>query len=94
MHFIHYWIWSPSIYSNRVITESRSGGTVTWAQAVIIEGKSTASVLERSNLTCKGIGTWNDVDIFWVMLFQSMSGVTGLEIGTFNWKHSTITIDS
>ena len=88
---------SPLIYSTGDITASKTIGTSTGAQAVVVEGKNTASVLEGSNLNCYGIGnrgSGDKVDKCGVMLYQSMSGDADSGTSTFNCKISTITIDS
>ncbi len=88
---------SPLIYSTGDITVSKTTGTSTGAQAVVVEGKNTASVLEGSNLNCYGIGnrgSGDKVDKCGVMLYQSMSGDADSGTSTFNCKASTITIDS
>ena len=85
---------SPLIYSTGIITVTKTTGTSTGAQAVVVEGKNTASVLEGSNLNCYGIGNRKDVDKCGVMLYQSMSGDADSGTSTFNCKESTISIDS
>ena len=85
---------SPFIYSTGDISVTKTSGTSTGAQAVVVEGKNTASVLEESNLNCYGTGNRGDIDKCGVMLYQSMSGDAASGTSTFNFKASTITIDS
>ena len=85
---------SPLIYSTGDITVTQTTGTSTGAQAVVVEGKNTASVLENSELTCYGIGNRGSIDKCGVMLYQSMSGDAESGTTTFNCKASTINIDS
>ena len=83
---------SPLIYSTGQITVSGTEGTSTGAQAVVVEGKNTATVEGSSNLKCYGIGNRNNVDKCGVMLYQSMSGDADSGTSTFNCKSSTIKI--
>ena len=83
---------SPLIYSTGQITVSGTTGTATGAQAVVVEGKNTATVEGSSNLKCNGIGNRNNVDKCGVMLYQSMSGDADSGTSTFNCKSSTIEI--
>ena len=86
---------SPLIYSTGNITVSKTTGTATKAQAVVVEGKNTATVKESSNLNCYGLpNAENNIDICGVMLYQSMSGDADSGTSTFNCQSSTITIDS
>ena len=86
---------SPLIYSTGIITVSGTTGTSTGAQAVVVEGKNTASVLASSNLNCYGLpNAQNDIDICGVMLYQSMSGDADSGTSKFTCQSSTITIDS
>jgi hypothetical protein len=83
---------SPLIYSTGVIkVTDNTEGTATRAQAVVVEGKNSATV-ENSNLKCNGIGNRNNVDKCGVMLYQSMSGDADSGTSTFNCKSSTIEI--
>ena len=86
---------SPLIYSTGIITVRGTSGESIGAQAVVVEGKNTASVLESSNLNCYGLpNAENDIDICGVMLYQSMSGDADSGTSTFTCQSSTITIDS
>ena len=83
---------SPLIYSTGVIkVTDNTEGTATRAQAVVVEGKNSATV-ENSNLKCNGIGNRNNVDKCGVMLYQSMSGDADSGTSTFTCKSSTIEI--
>ena len=95
---------SPLIYSTGDITISKTTGTATGAQAVVIEGKNTATikessnlkcnVKESSNLKCNGNPNRKDVDKCGIMLYQSMSGDAASGTSTFNCDKSTIEIQS
>ncbi len=86
---------SPLIYSTGQITVSDSTkGTSTGAQAVVVEGKNTATV-KNSELKCNGYGNRGDsdkVDKCGIMLYQSMSGDADSGTSTFNCESSTIEI--
>ena len=83
---------SPLIYSTGEITVSDTTGTSTGAQAVVVEGKNTATVSGNSYLKCNGIGNRGDVDKCGVMLYQSMSGDADSGTSTFNCQNSKIEI--
>ena len=83
---------SPLIYSTGDISVSKSTGTSTGAQMVVIEGKNTASVLENSELKCNGIGNRKNIDKCGVMLYQSMSGDAASGTSIFNCKNSKMEI--
>ena len=85
---------SPLIYSTGDITVSKTTGTATGAQAVVIEGKNTATIKDSSNLKCNGNPNRKDVDKCGVMLYQSMSGDAASGTATFNCDQSTIEIQS
>ena len=85
---------SPLIYSTGDITVSKTTGTASGAQAVVIEGKNTATVKESSNLKCNGNPNRKDVDKCGIMLYQSMSGDAASGTSTFNCDKSTIEIQS
>ena len=83
---------SPLIYSTGDISLSKSTGTATGAQMVVVEGKNIASVIENSELKCNGIGNRNNVDKCGVMLYQSMSGDASSGTSVFNCKNSKMEI--
>jgi len=83
---------SPLIYSTGDITVSKTEGTATGAQAVVVEGKNVVTVKESSNLKCNGIPNRKKVDQCGVMLYQSMSGDAKNGTATFNCDKSTIEI--
>ena len=85
---------SPLIYSTGDITISKTKGTATGAQAVVIEGKNTATIKESSNLKCNAMPNRKTVDQCGVMLYQSMSGDAASGTSTFNCDKSTIEIQS
>ena len=85
---------SPLIYSTGDITISKTTGTATGAQAVVIEGKNTATIKESSNLKCNAMSNRKTVDQCGVMLYQSMSGDAASGTSTFNCDKSTIEIQS
>ena len=85
---------SPLIYSTGDITISKTIGTATGAQAVVIEGKNTATIKESSNLKCTGMPNRKTVDQCGVMLYQSMSGDAASGTSTFNCDKSSIEIQS
>ena len=85
---------SPLIYSTGDITVSKTTGVATGAQAVVIEGKNTATIKEASNLKCNGIPNRKTVDQCGVMLYQSMSGDAASGTSTFNCDKSTLEIQS
>ena len=85
---------SPLIYSTGDITVSKTTGTSTGAQAVVVEGKNTATIKDSSNLKCNGIGNRNNVDQCGVMLYQSQSGDADDGTSTFNCENSNIEIQS
>jgi len=87
-------VGSPLIYSTGDITVSKTTGTAIGAQAVVIEGKNTATVKESSNLKCNGNPNRKDVDKCGIMLYQSMSGDAASGTSTFNCDKSTIEIQS
>ncbi len=85
---------SPLIYSTGDITVSKTTGTATGAQAVVIEGKNTATIKESSNLKCNAMPNRKTVDQCGIMLYQSMSGDAASGTSTFNCDKSTIEIQS
>ena len=62
MHFIHRWNGSPLIYSTGNITVSNTKGTATQAQAIVVEGKNSATIQSSSKLQCTGNGNGRDDD--------------------------------
>ena len=84
---------SPLIYSTGNITVSKTTGTATGAQAVVIEGKNSATIKD-SNLKCNAMPNRNDVDKCGVMLYQSQSGDAGEGTSIFNCEKSTVEIQS
>lgn len=64
---------SPLIYSTGVISVTETTGTSGNAQAVVVEGKNSATISGNSYLKCTGEGNIKDADKWGVMLYQSMS---------------------
>ena len=83
---------SPLIYSTGEITVEKTTGTSNGAQAVVVEGKNKAIVMESSDLKCTGVGNRGDVDKCGIMLYQSMSGDADTGTSTFNCASSSIEI--
>jgi hypothetical protein len=83
---------SPLIYSTGDISISKTKGTATGAQMVVVEGKNTANVLDNSEIKCNGNGNRNNIDICGVMLYQSFSGDAASGTSTFNCKNSQMEI--
>ena len=85
---------SPLIYSTGTITAKGCTGTASGAQMVVVEGKNTAIVQDKSSLKCSGVGNRNNVDNCGIFLYQSMSGDADVGTSTFTCKDSTLEIDS
>ena len=82
---------SPLIYSTGDITVSGTTGTASAAQAVVVEGKNSATIQSSSNLKCTGDGNGRD-DECGILIYQSMSGDADTGISTFTCESSTIEI--
>ena len=80
---------SPLIYSTGQITVNNTKGTATGAQTVVVEGKNTANIFDKSELYCYGTGNRNNIDNCGVMIYQSMSGDAA---GVLNCVDSTLEI--
>ena len=85
---------SPLIYSTGTITVSKTTGTASGAQMVVVEGKNTAIVQDSSSLKCSGVGNRNSVDNCGIFLYQSMSGDADVGTSTFTCTDSTFEIES
>ena len=83
---------SPLIYSTGQITVNNTKGTATGAQTVVIEGKNTANIFDKSELYCYGTGNRNNIDNCGVMIYQSMSGDAADGTGVLNCVDSTLEI--
>jgi hypothetical protein len=83
---------SPLIYSTGQITVNNTKGTATGAQTVVVEGKNTANVFDKSELYCYGLGNRNNIDNCGVMIYQSMSGDAADGTGVLNCVDSTLEI--
>ena len=85
---------SPLIYSTGSITVSKTSGTASGAQMVVVEGKNTAIVQDSSSLKCTGVGNRNNVDNCGIFLYQSMSGDADEGTSSFKCTSSTLEIES
>ena len=83
---------SPLIYSTGVITVKKTTGTASGAQAVVVEGKNTATVSDFSDLKCSASPNREEVDQCGVMLYQSMSGDAFQGTSNFECVNSNIEI--
>ena len=83
---------SPLIYSTGQITVNNTKGTATGAQTVVVEGKNTANIFDKSELYCYGTGNRNNIDNCGVMIYQSMSGDAEDGTGVLNCVDSTLEI--
>lgn len=83
---------SPLIYSTGQITVNNTKGTATGAQTVVVEGKNTANIFDKSELYCYGTGNRNNIDNCGVMIYQSMSGDAADGTGVLNCVDSTLEI--
>ena len=82
---------SPLIYSTGDITVSKSSGSSTGAQMVVVEGKNSVK-LTNCVFNGTGIGNRNNVDKCGVMIYQSMSGDADTGTGSFQCSDSSLTI--
>ena len=82
---------SPLIYSTGDITVSSTTGTSSKAQAVVVEGKNSATIQSSSDLKCTGNGNGRDDDCG-ILIYQSMSGDADTGTSTFTCDSSTIEI--
>ena len=83
---------SPLIYSTGQITVNNTKGTATGAQTVVVEGKNTANIFDKSELYCYGLGNRNKIDNCGVMIYQSMSGDAADGTGVLNCVDSSLEI--
>ena len=84
---------SPLIYSTGNITVVGTTGTSTAAQAVVVEGKNSATI-KSSNLKCTASPNNEKNDGCGVFIYQSMSGDADSGTSYFNCYSSTIEITS
>ena len=82
---------SPLIYSTGDITVSGTTGTSSAAQAVVVEGKNSATIQDSSNLKCSASPN-NKNDQCGVLIYQSMSGDADSGTSSFTCDSSTIEI--
>ena len=83
---------SPIVYSTGAITLTDSTGNSNAAQAVVVEGKNSATI-KSSTIKCKGSGNGHN-DECGVLIYQSMSGDAATGTSSFTCDSSTIEIDS
>ena len=83
---------SPIVYSTGEITLSDSTGNSNAAQAVVVEGKNSATI-KSSTIKCKGSGNGHN-DECGVLIYQSQSGDAASGTSSFTCDSSTIEIDS
>ena len=81
---------SPLIYSTGAISVINTTGTSNGAQAIVVEGKNSASI-ESSSLSCTAIPN-NKNDSCGVLIYQSMSGDADSGISSFTCKNSKLEI--
>ena len=84
---------SPLIYSTGNITVVDTTGTSTAAQAVVVEGKNSATI-KTSNLKCSASPNNDKSDGCGVFIYQSMSGDADSGTSYFNCYSSSIEITS
>ena len=82
---------SPLIYSTGDITVSKSSGSSTGAQIVVVEGQNSVKLTDCI-FNATGIGNRNNVDKCGVMIYQSMSGDADTGKGSFECSNSNLTI--
>ena len=82
---------SPLIYSTGDITVEGTTGTSNKAQAVVVEGKNTATI-KSSTLKCTAMPNNENSDNCGVLIYQSQSGDADSGTSTFTCESSTIEI--
>ena len=81
---------SPLIYSTGEITVSGTTGTANAAQAIVVEGKNSATI-KSSTLKCSASDNGRN-DECGILIYQSMSGDADTGTSSFNCESSTIEI--
>ena len=81
---------SPLIYSTGEITVSETTGTANVAQAIVVEGKNSATI-KSSTLKCTASDNGRN-DECGILIYQSMSGDADTGTSSFNCESSTIEI--
>ena len=81
---------SPLIYSTGEITVSGTTGTAYAAQAIVVEGKNSATI-KSSTLKCSASDNGRN-DECGILIYQSMSGDADTGTSSFNCESSTIEI--
>ena len=82
---------SPLIYSTGEITVSGTTGTANAAQAIVVEGKNSATIKSSSTLKCSASDNGRN-DECGILIYQSMSGDADTGTSSFNCESSTIEI--
>ena len=82
---------SPLIYSTGEITVSGTTGTAYAAQAIVVEGKNSATIKSSSTLKCFASDNGRN-DECGILIYQSMSGDADTGTSSFNCESSTIEI--
>ena len=82
---------SPLIYSTGDISVSSTEGVANSAQAVVVEGKNSATINSSSKLQCTASPN-NKNDQCGILIYQSMSGDADTGTSTFTCESSTIEI--
>ena len=82
---------SPLIYSTGEITVSGTTGTANAAQAIVVEGKNSATIKSSSTLKCFASDNGRN-DECGILIYQSMSGDADTGTSSFNCESSTIEI--
>ena len=82
----------PIIYSTGDITVSGTEGTANNAQAVVVEGKNSATIKSSSKLKCTASRNNDKNDECGVLIYQSMSGDADSGTSTFTCESSSIEI--
>ena len=79
---------SPIVYSTGAITLTDSTGNSNAAQAVVVEGKNSATI-KSSTIKCKGSGNGHN-DECGVLIYQSQSGDAATGTSSFTCDSSSI----
>ena len=84
---------SPLIYSTGAITVESTTGTSNAAQAVVVEGKNSATIKSSSKLSCTASPNGRN-DTCGILIYQSQSGDADTGTSSFTCNSSTIEIVS
>ena len=83
---------SPLIYSTGDITVESTTGTSNAAQAVVVEGKNSATIKSSSRLSCTASPNNGRNDSCGVLIYQSQSGDAASGTSSFSCDSSTLEI--